>query len=201
MIYIEYISRRLEIEPHDFHEVMTRGFDKWGNQHGDDRMLLGAARTWRLGPNPEYFVVWDSPGHGFNRLDDWEQVFRSGDAKESQTQYRRVGRIEAAGCYESLLEPVIARNGIYYTEYFHPTRELSRIREAFKQRVHHHESLTLNLLVHRIGRLGPDPGGVAIWTLPNMAALQEIARDLDGISDPIQLVSAGTYQDIGKQIL
>lgn len=201
MIYIEYFRRHLHIDPEDFHQVITSGFDRWGTQHSEDQLVLHAARTWRLGPEPEYFVVWHSPAFGFERFDSWERVFRSGAADASQREYRRVGRIEFAGCYEALLPPVPARNGTYYVEFFRATGELPALCQFYQQRSQQHQQLRLNLLVHRIGRLGPDPGGLALWTIPSLAALGNIAGELDGVREPVQLEAAGTYQDIGKQIL
>ena len=59
----------------------------------------------------------------------------------------------------------------------------------------------LNLLAQRIGKLAPDPGGLGLWTIPSFAALEDLARDLDGISEPVELVAAGTYADTGREIL
>ena len=64
-----------------------------------------------------------------------------------------------------------------------------------------HASLTLALCCIRIGKLAPDPGGLAIWALPSYGALQAIAHDLDGSIDPVRLATAGVYNDIGKEIL
>jgi hypothetical protein len=201
MIYIEYISRRAGVELRDFHELMTKGQDGWDAGFQEDRLVLGAARTWRMGPEPEHLGVWQSPGFGFERIDDWERIFRSGAADHLEEPFRKVARIDAAGCYDALLEPVRARNGNYYAEFFKANGELSAIRSFYQERAKKHQNLTLNLLVHRIGRLGPEPGGLAVWTLPNFAALAEIARELDGVRQPIQLEAAGTYADVGKQML
>ena len=40
-----------------------------------------------------------------------------------------------------------------------------------------------------------------MWVLPEFAALEEIARDLDGTDEPVELVTAGTYADFGREIL
>ena len=37
--------------------------------------------------------------------------------------------------------------------------------------------------------------------LPEFAALEEIAGELDGVDEPIELVTAGTYADFGREIL
>jgi hypothetical protein len=61
--------------------------------------------------------------------------------------------------------------------------------------------LTLALCVVRIGKLAPDPGGLAVWTLPSYETLAAIARDLDGTIKPVRLMTAGVYNDIGREIL
>jgi hypothetical protein len=48
---------------------------------------------------------------------------------------------------------------------------------------------------------GPEPGALAVWTLPNFAALAEIADELDRVSEPVQLQAAGTYTDVGQEII
>jgi hypothetical protein len=201
MIYIEYVSRRPGIELRDFHESVNRGQEGWDAGYQEDQLVLNLARTWRLGPEPEYLGVWYSPGFGFERIDDWDRIFRSGQADHLEEPFRRVARIDVAGCYDTLLDPVRARNGSYYAEFFRASGETSAVRNFYQQRAKNHPRLTLNLLVHRVGRLAPEPGGLAVWTLPNFAALGEITSELDGVREPIQLVTAATYADAGKEII
>jgi hypothetical protein len=91
--------------------------------------------------------------------------------------------------------------GIYYLEMFRPVKPATAIRRFFEERAPIHQSFTLNLLVQRLGRLAPDPGGLAIWTLPDFASLGEIAQELDGVSEPIELVQTGVYVDVGQEVV
>ena len=201
MIYIEYISRLPGVELHDFHEFMSKGQDGWDASYQADELILSMSRTWRMGPDPEHMAVWYTPGAGFERIDDWERIFRSGAAHHLEEPFRKVARIDAAGCYESLLEPVRGRNGTYYAEFFRVNGGLSEIRKFYEERTKQHQHITLNLLLHRIGRLGPEPGGLAVWTIPTFASLSEIAKELDGVHEPIQLEAVGTYTDVGREII
>jgi len=210
MIYIEYISRRPGVDLREFHETVLRGQAGWSESYTEDRLLWHAARTFRLGPEPEYITVWDSPDAGLERIDAWDRIFRAGEAHSYEGPARQVARIDVAGCYEALLEPVPAHDGTYYAEFFRARGERAAIRALYEQRVERHPRLTLNLLAHRIGRLGPEPGGVAVWTIPDFAALTEIAEELDGAigaagaaggGSPVELLAAGTYTDIGREIL
>ena len=73
--------------------------------------------------------------------------------------------------------------------------------ELFEARREEHPDLELNLVVDRIGKLGPDPRGLAVWGVPSWGAVTEIARDLDGAEEPIRLVTASFYADFGQEQL
>jgi len=218
MIYVEYFSRRpqpglretergtLAVESFEsqlqrFHRAVLAGTSGWEGSWSDDQLLLSAGRTWRLGPEPEYLTVWHTPSAGLERIDEWDKVFRSGAADGVEKPFSELARIERAGCYEALLEPVRQSGGIYYAEFFEPAGTAEEIRAHYSKRAASHPLLTLALCSIRIGKLAPDPGGLAIWTLPSYGALAEVARDLDGNVPPVRLAAAGVYNDIGKEIL
>jgi hypothetical protein len=218
MIYIEFTSRRpqpglretergtvavesFESQLQRFHRAVLAGQTGWESSWSDDRMILGIGRTWRLGPEPEYLTVWHTPGAGLGRIDEWDKVFRSGEADEVEKPFREVAWIERAGCYEALLDPVRQQDGIYYAEFFEPVGSNDSIRELYVKRAASQPSLTLALCGVRIGKLAPDPGGVAVWTIPSFAALATIARDLEGMAEPVRLAAAGVYNDVGREIL
>jgi hypothetical protein len=218
MIYIEFTSRRpqpglrenergaLVVEPFEsqlerFHRGVLAGQSGWEGSWSEDRMLLGVGRTWRLGPEPEYMTAWQTPTDGFERIDAWDKVFRSGEADDLEKPFREVARIDRAGCYDALLEPKRAHGGIYYAEFFEPAGSHDAIRSLYGERAAAHSDLTLALCLVRIGKLAPDPGGLAVWTLPSFAALAAIARDLDDTLEPVRLTTAGVYHDIGREIL
>ena len=89
----------------EFQRVLIQAQQSWASGHGEDRLLLSAGRTWRLGPEPEYLHVWHSPRHGLQRLDDWDAIFRAGEAERHAQTVGRVSRIDRAGCYRALLPP------------------------------------------------------------------------------------------------
>jgi hypothetical protein len=201
LVYVEYVSRRPGVTLAEFHAVQGRAQQGWATGHGEDVLLWSGARTWRLGPEPECVVVWYTPGAGLERLDAWDRLFRAGADEEHERTVRQVSRIEVAGCYTPLRPPVPARGGIYYVEYFRLTGTLEAARALYDRRAGAQAGVTLNLVAHRIGGLAPDPGGIAVWTIPDFAALEGIASALDGGRDPVELRRAGTYHDIGREIL
>jgi hypothetical protein len=202
LVYIEYISRRAGVSLEAFHEVAGRGQTGWAGEYGDDQLVLNVGRTWRIGPEPEYVAVWYNAAAGVERIAEWERIFTSGEAAHFEEPFKLAARIDAAGCYEPLLDPVPGRGGPYYAEFFEPAADVSqeRVRSLFDDR-RGRSGLELNLLVQRIGRLGPDPSCLAVWSLPSYGALETVARELDGVSEPVMLVNAALYADLSEEIL
>lgn len=234
MIYIEFTSRRpqpglrendrgkLEVESFEsqlqrFHRAVLAGQSGWESSWSQDQLILSLGRTWRLGPEPEYLTIWHTPSAGLERLDDWDKVFRSGEADTIEKPFSEVARIERAGCYDALLDPVRqsstgnataqnqrnrgARGGIHYAEFFEPIGSNDEIRALYSKRAAEHADVALALCAVRIGKLAPDPGGLAVWTLSSYGALATVARDLDSLTKPVRLATAGVYNDVGREIL
>ena len=119
LIYIEYISRKPGVDLELFHTVAGGGQSGWADDYAArDQKLLNLGRTWRMGAEPEYMAVWNSPKDGLERLDEWETIFRSGEADHFEGPFRLAARIDIAGCYEALIEPVRGSLGRYYSEHF-----------------------------------------------------------------------------------
>ena len=200
LVYIEYISRLPGIDLETFRAQAAQGQEGWDSGY-EDELVLSVGRTWRLGPDPGYMTVWHTRAAGLDRIDAWDRIFRSGEADDLEQPFFQVARIDVAGCYDPLLEPVPARNGTYYAEFFAARDTADAVRSFYESRAKQHPEFTLNLLVQRIGKLAPEPGGLAVWTIPDFAALDSVATELDGVNAPIRLAAAGTYADFGREIL
>ncbi len=159
LVYIEFISRRPGIGLHEFHAVAGGGQTGWAGEYDDDVAVLNVGRSWRIGPEPEYMCAWYSRDAGMERIDEWERVFRSGVADNFEEPFRLAARIDAAGCYEPLREPVVGSKGRYYAEWFDVAEgaDHDAVRDSFDERRGRHPDMELNLLVDRIGHLGPEP--------------------------------------------
>ena len=210
MIYVEYISRRPGVGVREFHEQMLAAQHAWAAAHGEDVLLWAGGRTWRLGPEPEYLTVWHSPGSGLERLDAWDADFRAGGAERHEAGFARVARIDRAGCYQALLEPVPPGGtggggapgaSTYYLEHFRAAGPLPAVTAAFGERAARQARARLLLLAHRIGLLGPDPGGLALWALPDLQSLADLNAEADGRDGPVERVVAGVYAAVGREIL
>ena len=112
MIYIEYIGRRAGIELEDFHETFLRVQRAWESGASEDQLIINAARTWRIGPEPEYFTVWHTANAGFERIDEWQRIFDDRAARGYESPLKRVARMEAAGCYDALRPPLKCQSGL-----------------------------------------------------------------------------------------
>ncbi len=203
LIYIEFISRNEGVGLDAFRYMVTSLQAGWEGAHeSDDALLFNIGRTWRVGPEPEFLTIWRSPG-GLRRLDEWEGLYRQDGQEEPwNVPFRLAGRMDAAGCYEPLLEPVAATAGRYYAEYFDFADETAprAVGEFFAERALRFSGLELNLLVNRIGMLGPDPPGIAIWGCPSWLSVSDLAEDFAGCRSPVRPVSAALYADIGTEV-
>jgi hypothetical protein len=203
LVYIEYISRRPGVSTEAFYFATGRGQTGWAGEYAEDVLLLNIGRTFRTGPEPEYLSVWYTPNGGLERIGVWDAVFKSGEAAHFEEPFKLAARIDQAGCYEPLFEPVPGSTGPYYGEYFDVAGGVTRddVCSLFEERRNRHSALELLLCVDRIGKLGPEPRGVAIWRAPSFGDLEAIARELDGVEQPIRLVHAALYENTGDEIL
>ena len=203
LVYLEFISRRPGVGLHEFHAVVGGGQSGWAGDYGDDVTVLNVGRSWRIGPEPEYLCAWYTPTASVDRLDEWERVFRSGDADAYEEPFRLAARIDAAGCYDPLLEPVVGTKGKYYAEWFDLAdgASVDDVRGWYGERRASHPDADLNLLVDRIGLLGPDPRGLAVWGISSWGASEPIARETVVAGSPIRAVTASLYADFGQEQL
>ena len=203
LVYVEYISRRPGVSLEAFHALAGHGQTGWAGDNPEDVLLANLGRSWRTGPEPEYLAFWYTPEQGLDRFDDWERTFRSGEADRFEEPFKIAGRIERGGSYDPLTPPSVVESERSYIEYFDFATGATRddVRRAYEARAGEHPNLTLHFVLDRIGRLGPDPRGIALWALPSWGHLEEIARDLDDADGPVRLVTAGMYSAFGKETL
>ena len=58
----------------------------------------------------------------------------------------------------------------------------------------------LDFVLRRVGLLGPDPGGLAIWTFADYAAAEPIVRERHG-GNPLRPLQAGLYYDFEEALI
>jgi hypothetical protein len=203
VIYIEFFSRRPGVSLEDFHEKAGAGQRGWAEAHPDDRLLLSLGRTWRLGPEPEYLTAWWYRTEGLGRIDDWEAVFDSGDSAHIEDTFASAARIDRAGAYRELVEPVMTNTGPYYCERFDVAAGATEVElsDHFRKRRERHAGAVLALACVAIGRLAPAPYGLAFWQLPAYADIEPLAVELNGVTSPLALRDAAVYSWFGNETL
>jgi hypothetical protein len=199
VIYIEYVERDrfmpLEI------------FRYLGNQAAwtapEDQLVGSFGRTMRIGPMPSYLAFWKCDG--MKRMDEWETHFHSdaGIRDTHELATHRAIHLQKAGCYDEVLTgPAAKQDALFYIEYFAAKSAVSndQIAAHFQKRAKKQSAAALNFVLRRIGRLGPDPGAMAVWSLADYVALEPFTRaDLD--EDPFRPADIGVYRWFGKEIL
>ena len=199
MIYIEYIERDRQM-PMDI-------FRLYANQSAwtapEDGLVGMFGRTMRLGPHPAYLAFWQCKGMA--RMDEWEAYFRSDDFLGHGSEHATFEAIHLVrgGCYDVLVQgPVAAPESLICIEYFGaPAADAdAAIAGHFRARESAAAGASLDFVLRRIGRLGPDPGCLAVWSFADYVAMEPFQRaDLDG--DPYRPMETGIYRWLGRDIL
>ena len=203
MIYIEFFERD-RFMPLEIFRAMG---DHAAWTDPTDSMFANLARTMRIGPHPANLAFWKC--QGLERLDQWEAYFRSDEGMRDVHEQAslRTLHLKNAGCYDEVVEGPSPSDGLQYVEFFDFTPEVSseRIAEHFNARARSHSQsdipATLNIVLRRIGLLGPDHiGDLAVWTVPSYAAGESLFRERHG-DGPLRPTQAGVYRAFGQEIL
>ncbi len=198
MIYAEYIERDRFMPI----EIFRHLGDQSAWTAPEDKMVGSFGRTMRLGPMPSYLAFWQCKG--MDRMDEWEAHFRSPagltDAHELATH--RAIHLQHGGCYDELVVNAKAdRQALFIIEYF-PVPSSVDSDDAvkhFKKRAKA-ASAKLDFLLRRIGRLGPEPSGLAVWSFPDYETLEPFERARDD-ADPFRPDRVGVYRWFGREVL
>ncbi|HZT17809.1 MAG TPA: hypothetical protein VFA23_00325 [Dongiaceae bacterium] len=199
MIYVEFIERDRFMPI----EIFRRLGDQSSWTAAEDQLVGSFGRTMRLGPIPGYLAFWRCKGMA--RMDEWEAHFRTPEAQRDiaeQATHRAI-HLQHAGCYDELAgETAVDRGMLFCIEYFAAPSRTSdeEVLRHYRARAARQPAARLSFLLRRIGRLGPDPGALAVWSLADYVALEafERAREDD---DPLRPAAVGVYRWFGREIL
>jgi hypothetical protein len=198
VIYAEFIDRDRAMPIEIFRQLGNQGSD-WA-EGAEDRVVLQLGRTLRLGPAPSYLCLWEIPSLG--RLDAWEAYFHSPAAarnRRSLAMHRAI-HIQRAGLYDVLSRAETLEAPLYLIEYVDPQGVGDdSLRGIVAERACRHDRIRQILLLRRLGRAGPEPAVLSVWSAPDYAALEPILRDdrMEGL----RLVDVGTYRPFGEEVL
>jgi hypothetical protein len=199
MIYAEYIERDRFLPL----EIFRHLGDQSSWTAAEDALVGSFGRTMRLGPMPSYLAFWQCKGMA--RMDEWEAHFNSSEAQfdVAEKATHRAIHLRHGGCYDELvIDSAVDRSALFCIEFFPTHSRISNdeILLQHKARAAAHPRATLCFLLRRIGRLGPGPGGIAVWSFADYVALEpyERARDDD---ERLRPTDVGVYRWFGREIL
>jgi len=190
VIFAEYIE-------HD-RTLPIQIFEHLGRQSGwvseVDQKIANLGRAERIGPEPSVICLWRHAGMA--RMDEWEASFRTDEARRNPaSQATRLAlHFRFCGLYDEVVGGPPLANGLHYVEFFRVEEATTDdgMRENFAARAARYPDGHLDFVLRRVGLLGPDPGGLAIWTFRGYAAVEPIIRERHG-DNPLRPLAAGLY--------
>jgi hypothetical protein len=197
MIYIEYMEHDRSI-PAEL--LKSRGEKaRWPEEEAfsDNHPLAVLGRTLRLGPHPPYLTIWQC--RTFEKLEEWDSYFKVRKNLHSTASQYAIHLCQA-GCYSEVLSGPPIENGIQYIEFFKHdvSRQENTVSQHFSERVHLYENGILNAVLCRMGPLGPEPGGLAIWTFHRHGDIEGIVLDHQW-QKVLNIVRSGLYRKLGDE--
>jgi hypothetical protein len=203
MIYLEFIERDRFV-PVELFRYMGNQDAIWV-QKETDRLLLQLGRTFRFGPMPSYLAFWQIAT--MDRIDVWQEYFTSDAAfrNHRSVAMHRAVHVQRAGLYDELVVELTdsrARDQDlnWYIEYFDAPAAQSdaAIRGAFNQRAAEFRDVKLELLLRRVGMLGPEPAHLAVWSSAKFENFEHLIRSAPAASGA-QIKVAGLYRHLGNE--
>ncbi len=198
MIYAEYIEHDRNL-PIDIFEHFGRQ-NSWISDI--DVKIANLGRAERIAPEPSVICLWRHPGMA--RMDEWEAGFRTDEARRDPVfQATRLAiHFKRGGLYDEIIGGASLDKGLHYVEFFAGGEEHGdeQIRDNFANRARRYSEGKLDYVLRRVGLLGPDPGGLAIWTFAGYAAAEPIVRERHG-SNPLRPLQAGLYYNFEEAII
>jgi hypothetical protein len=178
MIYVEYIEHDRFLPIQIFHKIGMQ--DGWSSD--EDVKVANLGRAERLAPGPSVMCLWRH--RGMTRMDEWEASFRTPESRRDPGfQATRLGiHFVEAGLYDEIVGGPPLGGGLHVVEFFAPedSVEDTAMRDHFGTRAKRHANGTLDFVLRRVGTLGPDPGGLALWTFASYAEAEALLRERHG---------------------
>ncbi|HJR22660.1 MAG TPA: hypothetical protein VJ822_13615 [Dongiaceae bacterium] len=195
MIFVEYIRHR----PHVPLAIASHHAPQdWASD--EDVMFANLGRTMKLGPEPTQMCWWQISG--LARVDAWERHLHS----EAGRLYRAESPVPAAldfyrfGMFDLGHGDKPPAGKLHIAEFFDSDAvNGEQLRAVLEERRQRHAGTILASVVTRIGKLGPAPGGIALWSVEDYVAAEPVVRDETG-HRWMHVLDVGLYRDIGREI-
>jgi hypothetical protein len=192
MMYLEFINKDRFMPVEVFFSL--GGQSAWRDPN--DELLGQISRLGGTGPLPGHIAF--CRFNSFKRLDEWEDHFRSDSHRTDKRMHAKHKAIEhwRAGCYDELVPASRHLNSPrYYLEFLAHSKELND--QHFKARLAEkgqRAGATLEFALRRIGKLGPDPSDLVVWSMARASDMDELSN-----SYGLSIVAAGLYRNFAAQ--
>ena len=199
MVYLEFIDwdRRTPVDIFHFLKAQEGWIDE-----AEDSQVLNVGRHKGLGAKPAYLCGWRIRDLG--RIDEWEAYFKSAAGKTDYAELAALQGLDFVRCglYDELIYAPLADDCVHFIEYFdgYGSATDDELRTHFERRNATLSGATLACLFRRVGLLGPQDGDIAIWTCPDLASIEPIARARHEGSNFAPL-RVGVYRNAGQVLM
>lgn len=194
LMFVEYIARP--------HGVSLERFHKHAKQDwpvAEDVVVANLARMNKLGPEPHYMCWWGIKS--LARIDEWRNYYVSEDGRRHLANSRdaQVLDFQRHGIFDIVMGSGIVAGGLHIAEFFDADALTSaQIQTLFQDRNASATPGRLDYVLKRLGMLAPEPGGIALWSFPTLAAAEPFLRA--PIPTGELIVSArGVYRPMGEE--
>ncbi len=196
MIFGEYIAHDPAVPLQLFRH---HGRQDWTGE--GDVMVANLARTMRLAGEPNYMVWWRISGP--ERVDAWEAYFRSPEGRlyQAETPVTQAVRFLRNGLYDEVIGEGQVPLGLHLVEHF-DTDDVSaaELKRLFEARAKAAPAGRLRHVLKRVGKVAPDPGGMALWTFDSHKAAEPFLRQPPA-AHGLAITAAGLYRNFGDDIV
>jgi hypothetical protein len=195
MIYAEFIARDRNIPWEVFRHHARQD---WASEQ--DRMVANLGRTMKLGPEPHYMCWWQISS--LARLDEWEAHFReeAGRLYLAESPVVRAMNFYRCGLYDVIHGEGEVSPGLHLIEFFSSSgMSAEALGDHFAERSAGAGAGRLAYVIHRVGLLAPDPGGMALWSFASYVEAEPFIRR-QVPADTVRIESAGLYRNFGDDI-
>ncbi len=194
LMFVEYIGRPHGVPIDLFHKHARQDWPA-----SEDVVVANLARMNKLGPEPHYMCWWGI--NSLARVDEWQAYYTSeaGRLHLAESGDANVLDFQQHGLFDIVQGSGAVGGGLHIAEFFNADDLWSgELADAFNARAESATPGRLAYVLKRIGLLAPDPGGIALWTFPSLAAAEPFLRTPLAKGE-LTVTARGVYRPMGEE--